>query len=168
MPHRSVHTLSAALALGALLSARALGAQRPQLTYGAAVGRVGWDDARPTPRNDTPMLQFSLGVAPPRGPLEFRGEVGWLLGASETGPVSLAGDAVLPVTLVAFRPTLRLQSVLTAGLGVYGVGSVGPRFGVNAGAGVGLQGRRLGVFTDVRRHWATHSYVGALGVTVRP
>lgn len=165
------HTCLVALVAGALLPLGAASAQgtppRAALTFGVAAGRVGWTSTQAAPRNDTPLLQAALGVVPARGPVEFRGELGWLLGASATGPVSATANALVPATVLRLGPDRRLQAYLVGGVGAYGVGSVGPALGANAGTGARLDGGRAAVRLEVRRHWANRSYGVALGVDVR-
>jgi hypothetical protein len=82
--------------------------------------------------------------------------VGW---NSDTGPLSLTGNLVLPLRLPVITP------YVLAGYGRYGVGSQRRREGWNAGAGVRLGAGRVGVFAEARRHQVLARDAYSFGLT---
>jgi len=114
---------------------------------------------------------LTLGVAPEKWRAEVRGDLLWAHWPSYAGPVSLSLNALLPVGSARFsrQPgALLLQPYLLAGVGIYGVGNGRSDAGANAGFGVRIEGERLAVFTEARRHTAYARNLLTFGVGYRP
>jgi hypothetical protein len=166
MRHRRHLTLPAVAVVCAAHGSPA-GAQPAGVSVGAGIGVDAPTSAASGVGRDRTVVRAVVGVAPRRGPLEWRGAATWRLGNGDTGPVSLVAHGLLPVTAARFGETDALQVMVAAGAGAYGVGSVGHTVGPTVGAGVRFQSARLAASLESERHWATRSYVGVFTVSAR-
>lgn len=167
----AVSGLLLVVGLGSAPSAGAQSATRAVWSAGLATGVASLPSSgNQDPRSGQYHSALLVEFAPRRLPLELRGELAWAHWASFAGPVSLAGNLVLPVGVVRIDRQAydaRLRPYALGGAGVYGVGGVSPRdIHWNAGAGLRVEAPRWTVFVEGRRLAAYDRTLLAAGFTV--
>lgn len=155
-----LHLIAGATAAAFMLVLTDVSAAQSGLSIQAGAGAVyNHRDGRidDTQRHATASIEYR----PPLSPLGIRGDVIRSGGDSSNGRLSYTVNGVLDLGLPLLHP------YVTAGWGRYRIGDITEREGYNAGAGARLQLGPIGVYGEVRRHWALGKDLATVGIALR-